>query len=155
MLNGLPYTVQINSIEVRMFVIPIYIEAGITGFESPAAEYTELGISLDELVIKHPNATFIGLASGQSMQDVGIFDGDLLIVDRAENVSTGDVIVASYNGTFVCKIIDKANRLLISASKNYKSVYISEDDDFKLEGVVTSSIRLHKNRAELSRCLRS
>ncbi|WP_350547084.1 translesion error-prone DNA polymerase V autoproteolytic subunit [Pseudoalteromonas sp. 5-MNA-CIBAN-0065] len=122
-----------------MFVIPIYIEAGITGFESPAAEYTELGISLDELVIKHPNATFIGLASGQSMQDVGIFDGDLLIVDRAENVSTGDVIVASYNGTFVCKIIDKANRLLISASKNYKSVYISEDDDFKLEGVVTSS----------------
>lgn len=140
---------------MRMFVIPIYIEAGITGFESPAAEYTELGISLDELVIKHPNATFIGLASGQSMQDVGIFDGDLLIVDRAENVSTGDVIVASYNGTFVCKIIDKANRLLISASKNYKSVYISEDDDFKLEGVVTSSIRLHKNRAELSRCLRS
>ena len=140
---------------MRMFVIPIYIEAGITGFESPAAEYTELGISLDELVIKHPNATFSGLASGQSMQDVGIFDGDLLIVDRAENVSTGDVIVASYNGTFVCKIIDKANRLLISASKNYKSVYISEDDDFKLEGVVTSSIRLHKNRAELSRCLRS
>lgn len=139
MLNGLPCTVQINSIEVCMFVIPIYIEAGITGFESPAAEYTELGISLDELVIKHPNATFIGLASGQSMQDVGIFDGDLLIVDRAENVSTGDVIVASYNGTFVCKIIDKANRLLISASKNYKSVYISEDDDFKLEGVVTSS----------------
>lgn len=140
---------------MRMFVIPIFIEAGITGFESPAAEYTELGISLDELIIKHPNATFIGLASGESMQDVGIFDGDLLVVDRAENVSTGDVIVASYNGTFVCKIIDKKNRLLISASKNYQSVYISENDDFKLEGVVTSSIRLHKNKAELSRCLPS
>jgi DNA polymerase V len=140
---------------VRMFVIPIFIEAGITGFESPAAEYTELGISLDELIIKHPNATFIGLASGESMQDVGIFDGDLLVVDRAENVSTGDVIVASYNGTFVCKIIDKKNRLLISASKNYQSVYISENDDFKLEGVVTSSIRLHKNKAELCRCLPS
>jgi|TARA_B100001059_G_scaffold41789_1_gene33631 DNA polymerase V len=138
-----------------MFVIPIFIEAGITGFESPAAEYTELGISLDELIIKHPNATFIGLASGESMQDVGIFDGDLLVVDRAENVSTGDVIVASYNGTFVCKIIDKKNRLLISASKNYQSVYISENDDFKLEGVVTSSIRLHKNKAELCRCLPS
>lgn len=136
-----------------MFVIPIFIEAGITGFESPAAEYTELGISLDELIIKHPNATFIGLASGQSMQDVGIFDGDLLVVDRAENVSTGDVIVASYNGTFVCKIIDKPNRLLISASKNYSSVYISAEDDFKLEGVVTTSIRLHKNKVELSRCM--
>lgn len=59
-----------------MFVISIYIEAGISGFESPATEYIELGISIDELIIKNPNATFIGLASGQSMQDVGIFDGD-------------------------------------------------------------------------------
>jgi DNA polymerase V len=138
-----------------MFVIPIFIEAGITGFESPAAEYIELGISIDELIIKHPNATFIGLASGQSMQDVGIFDGDLLVVDRAEDVSSGDVVVASYNGSFVFKIIDKTNRLLISASKSYKSVYVSPEDDFKLEGVVTTSIRLHKNKIELSRCMPS
>ncbi|MDN3402716.1 translesion error-prone DNA polymerase V autoproteolytic subunit [Pseudoalteromonas sp. APC 3213] len=138
-----------------MFVIPIFIEAGITGFESPAAEYVELGISIDELIIKHPNATFIGIASGQSMQEVGIFDGDLLVIDRAEDVSTGDIIVASYNGSFVCKIIDKSQRLLISASKDYKSVYISNDDDFKLEGVVTASIRLHRNKAEVNRCLPS
>jgi len=140
---------------VCMFVIPIFIEAGITGFESPAAEYVELGISIDELIIKHPNATFIGIASGQSMQEVGIFDGDLLVIDRAEDVSTGDIIVASYNGSFVCKIIDKSQRLLISASKDYKSVYISNDDDFKLEGVVTASIRLHRNKAEVNRCLPS
>lgn len=138
-----------------MFVIPIFIEAGITGFESPAAEYVELGISIDELIIKHPNATFIGIASGQSMQEVGIFDGDLLVIDRAEDVSSGDIIVASYNGSFVCKIIDKSKRLLISASKDYKSVYISNDDDFKLEGVVTASIRLHRNKAEVNRCLPS
>lgn len=138
-----------------MFVIPIFIEAGITGFESPAAEYVELGISIDELIIKHPNATFIGIASGQSMQEVGIFDGDLLVIDRAEDVSTGDIIVASYNGSFVCKIIDKSKRLLISASTDYKSVYISNDDDFKLEGVVTASIRLHRNKAEVNRCLPS
>lgn len=142
-------------LEVCMFVIPIFIEAGITGFESPAAEYVELGISIDELIIKHPNATFIGIASGQSMQEVGIFDGDLLVIDRAEDVSTGDIIVASYNGSFVCKIIDKSKRLLISASKDYKSVYISNDDDFKLEGVVTASIRLHRNKAEVNRCLPS
>jgi DNA polymerase V len=140
---------------VCMFVIPIFIEAGITGFESPAAEYIELGISIDELIIKHPNATFIGIASGQSMQEVGIFDGDLLVIDRAEDVSTGDIIVASYNGSFVCKIIDKSKRLLISASKDYKSVYISNDDDFKLEGIVTASIRLHRNKAEVNRCLPS
>lgn len=89
------------------------------------------------------------------MQDVGIFDGDLLVIDRAEDVSSGDVIVASYNGSFVCKIIDKTNRLLISASKNYESIYISPEGNFKLEGVVTTNIRLHKNKIELSRCLPS
>ena len=79
-----------------MKVIPIYIEAGISGFESPAAEYKELGLSLDQLLIRHPNATFIGQASGQSMQGVGIFDGDLLIVDRSLTARNGDVVVANY-----------------------------------------------------------
>ena len=100
-----------------MKVIPIYIEAGISGFESPAAEYKELGLSLDKLLIRHPNATFIGQASGRSMQGVGIFDGDLLIVDRALTARNGDVIVANYNGCFVCKIIDKQQARLLSASK--------------------------------------
>ena len=53
-----------------MKVIPIFAEAGISGFESPAAEYKELGLSLDQLLIKHPNATFIGQANGDSMQGV-------------------------------------------------------------------------------------
>jgi len=99
-----------------MKVIPIYIEAGISGFESPAAEYKELGLSLDQLLIANPDATFIGLAKGQSMQDAGIFDGDLLLVDRSEQVKDGDVIVANYNGCFTCKIIDKKHARLLSAS---------------------------------------
>ena len=131
-----------------MFVIPIYIEAGITGFESPAAQYKELGLTLDELLIKHPDATFMGVASGQSMQGVEIFDGDLLIVDRAVDVSTGDIVEATYNGCFVCKIIHKEKRLLMSASDEFAPVYISPDDGFCLEGVVTRSIRLHQPCAE-------
>lgn len=84
-----------------MKVIHILAEAGISGFESPAAEYKELGLSLDQLLIKHPNATFIGQASGDSMQGVGIFNGDLLILDRSLTAKNGDVIVANYNGCFV------------------------------------------------------
>ena len=57
-----------------MRVIPIPAHAGITGFESPAAEYSQLRLSLDDLLIEHPSASFIGLAQGESMQDVGIFD---------------------------------------------------------------------------------
>ena len=136
-----------------MKVIPIYIEAGISGFESPAAEYKELGLSLDKLLIRHPNATFIGHASGPSMQGVGIFDGDLLIVDRALTARNGDVIVANYNGCFVCKIIDKQQARLLSASIHHHPVTISPEDEFQLEGVVTRSIRLHHQAPELKACM--
>jgi len=136
-----------------MKVIPIYIEAGISGFESPAAEYKELGLSLDQLLIRHPNATFIGQASGESMKGVGIFDGDLLIVDRSITAKNGDVIVANYNGCFVCKLIDKPQARLLSASKYHKPVTISPEDDFQLEGVVTRSIRLHHTSPELTACI--
>ena len=136
-----------------MFVIPIYIEAGVCGFESPAAQYSELGVSLDELLIKHPDATFIGVASGSSMQEVGIFQGDLLLVDRAEQADNGDVIVANLNGLFVCKLLDKANARLLSASPLHKPVQLTPADEFQLEGVVTLSVRMHRQTPELLKCM--
>lgn len=136
-----------------MEFIPIYIEAGISGFESPATEYKELGLSLDQLLIAHPNATFIGQASGESMIEAGIFDGDLLIVDRSLTLKDGDIIVANYNGCFVCKIIDKKQALLLSASQNHSPVKISAEDDFQVEGIVTRSIRLHHKSPELKSCM--
>lgn len=137
-----------------MKIIPIFIEAGISGFESPAAEYKELGLSLDQLLIHHPNATFIGQASGQSMEGIGIFDGDLLIVDRSLTVKNGDVIVANFNGCFVCKLIDKPQARLLSASKTHAPVTIKPEDNFQLEGVVTRSIRLHHKAPKLTACMR-
>lgn len=136
-----------------MLVIPIYIEAGICGFESPAAQYKELGLSLDQLLIKHPDATFIGVASGESMQGVGIFDGDLLLVDRAVDAKNDDVIVANLNGLFVCKLLDKTNARLLSASPLYGPVQLTQEDEFQLEGVVTLSIRLHRANPELHQCM--
>ncbi len=136
-----------------MKVIPIVAEAGISGFESPAAEYKELGLSLDQLIIKNPNATFIGQASGQSMKGVGIFDGDILIVDRSLTAKNGDVIVANYNGCFVCKLIDKKKARLLSASAEFAPVSITPEDEFSLEGVVTRSIRLHHKSPELAACM--
>lgn len=135
-----------------MKVIPIKVEAGISGFESPAAEYKELGLSLDELLIQHPNATYFAVASGQSMLGVGIFDGDLLIVDRAETVKNNDVIVANFNGGFVCKIIDSVNMILLSAEAQYPPIKIRSGDEFQIEGVVTRSIRLHRRTKELLPC---
>jgi len=127
-----------------MKMIPISASAGITGFESPATDYKQLPLSLDELLVEHPSATFIGQASGSSMQNIGIFDGDILIVDRHVSVKNHDVIVANYNGCFVCKIIDTYRRLLLSANDEHQPVTIHEYDQFSVEGVVVRSIRCHR-----------
>ncbi|QDO82410.1 translesion error-prone DNA polymerase V autoproteolytic subunit [Shewanella psychropiezotolerans] len=127
-----------------MKVIPNTASVGITGFESPAAEYIQRPLSLDELLIAHPSSTFFGHASGESMRNVGIFDGDILIIDRHVTAQNGDVVVANYNGEFVCKLIDTVRKRLLSANDEHQPLVIHEHDQFCIEGVVVSSIRCHR-----------
>ncbi|SGY92331.1 LexA family protein [Moritella viscosa] len=127
-----------------MNIIPISASAGITGFESPAAEYSQLRCTLDEILIEHPSSTFIGKACGDSMEGVGIFDGDLLIVDRHVTPRQHDIIVANLNGEFVCKLLDVRQRMLVSANDKIKPVFINDLDSFSIEGVVIRSIRCHR-----------
>lgn len=124
--------------------IPLKAQAGITGFESPAAEYTQLTLTLDQILIDHPAATYLGFVEGDSMTGVGIFPHDILVVSRAESVKSGDVIVATLNGSFVCKIADTKHMRLLSSSETSKTYQLKEGDDFSVEGVVTRSIRLHR-----------
>ncbi|UJF17728.1 translesion error-prone DNA polymerase V autoproteolytic subunit [Vibrio sp. SS-MA-C1-2] len=123
-----------------MKFIPIPASAGISGFESPASEYKQLNLSLDDLLISHPSSTYIGRVSGESMIEVGIMDGSLLIVDRALNYQNGDVIVANYNGLFVVKQINIPERKLCSANGSYQDIIIAEGDTFSVEGVVIHTI---------------
>jgi len=125
-----------------MNVSPIY--TADDPLDDNGINYCELENGIDEVIIQNPNATFIGLATGNSMQGVGIFDGDLLVVDRSAEAKHGDVIVAQYNNLFTCKILDLNKRQLISANKEYQSANIGSLDQFVLEGVVVSSIRLHR-----------
>ena len=73
------------------------------GFPSPAADYTELGISLDRSLIEHPEATFFFRAAGSAMEEAGIFDGDLLVVDRSITPAPGHLVVAVADGEFVIR----------------------------------------------------
>lgn len=124
--------------------IPLKAQAGITGFESPAAEYTQLSLTLDQILIDHPSATYLGVVEGESMTGVGIFPHDILVVSRAEKVMSGDVIVATLNGNFVCKIADTKNMRLLSSAKGFQTYQLNDGDDFIVEGVVTRSIRMHR-----------
>ena len=78
------------------------------------------------------------------MQDVGIYNGDILIVDRHIQAKNQDVIVANLNGKFICKVLDTKNRMLLSANKNFQNVSITMHDQFTIEGVVIRSIRCHR-----------
>ena len=73
------------------------------GFPSPAADYSETGISLDRSLIEHPEATFFFRAAGGALEEAGIFDGDLLVVDRSITPGPGHVVVAVADGEFVIR----------------------------------------------------
>lgn len=108
--------------------------------------YSECSLTLDQIVTDDPHSIFFGRVSGDSMNEIGIFEGDLLVIDRGVEPRDKDVIVANLNGEFVCKILDIKNRALISANPNFKSVYISDLDTFSFEGVVTHSVRVFRPR---------
>ncbi|MBH0077474.1 hypothetical protein I6F48_18305 [Pseudoalteromonas sp. SWYJ118] len=91
---------------------------------------TNLPSGVSGLIEKNKDVTFYGIASGRSMEGVGIFDGDL--------------IVAVLNGQYVYKITDLKNNQLLSASGEYELYKLKGCEEFTLEGVVASSVRMHR-----------
>ena len=96
----------------------LYLTKLSAGFPSPADDYTESKLDLNEHLIRQPSATFFAKAEGDSMIDRGIFNGDLLIVDRSIEAKHGHIIVAAFDGGLTCKILDKKRRRLMPANKN-------------------------------------
>ena len=116
------------------------------GFPSPADDYLDLPIDLNEYLVENSAATFYIRVSGNSMQDEGIDDGDLLVVDRSKTPKNNDVIIGVLNGEFTVKKIQKTKTKLfmVAANKKYKKIQITEEMDFSVWGVVTYVI--HKTR---------
>lgn len=137
-----------------MLAIPISVSAGIAGFESPAAEYKDLDLMLDQILIERRSSTFIARASGVSMQGFGIFDQDILIIDRAAPKSAFDIIVAVLEGQLVVKAIDRKKGILISGHPEYRPINVSNSESFLEEGIVIRSVRLHREPPLLTRVLR-
>lgn len=114
------------------------------GFPSPADDYVEKGLSLDELLIQHPSATYLVKANGNSMIGAGIYNGDILIIDRAVKPVTGDIVIAALDGELTCKYLNVEHQELRPANPRYPVIKIQDGSDFLVEGVVISSIRMHR-----------
>lgn len=126
------------------FCAPFFVSRVPAGFPSPADDYMDKGLDLNEYLIQHPAATFYCRVSGESMTGLGIFDGDILIVDRAVRPAHGDVVLAVLDGELTCKVLDMHKQRLLAANRDYDPIPIREGSDFSIEGVVTSSIRRHR-----------
>lgn len=120
---------------------PLFASRVSAGFPSPADDYVESGIDLHRHLVKNPAATFFAKASGDSMQLKGIYNGDLLVVDRSLSAKTGDVVIAAIDGELVCKILDASNRQLLPANPSYPPIKLRDGGDCLIEGVVTHAIR--------------
>ena len=122
--------------------LTFYKEAVECGFPSPARDFTEGTIDLNEELIPHPNATFIVRARGDSMIGSGIYPGDLLIVDRSNKPRKNSIIIAVLDGELSVKILKMENKqvCLSSSNKNYIDVLVSEEMDFTIWGVCTNVV---------------
>ena len=117
--------------------------ANATGFGAAADDYAERGIDLNEQLIRNKPATFFMRVSGSSMINAGIYDGDIVIVDRSLKPQNGKIVIAVIDGEMLIRRYEKTmNRLrLIPETTKISPIDISEFMDFKIWGVVSCVIR--------------
>ena len=116
------------------------------GFPSPAEDYLHESLDFNRDMIRHPEATFYGRVAGDSMQDAGICEGDIAVIDRSVEPQDGDVIVGYINGEFTIKFLDLTHRKdgyieLRPANRKYSPIRIDENDSFEVWGVVVWTIK--------------
>jgi DNA polymerase V len=119
--------------------LPLFITAVQAGFPSPAEDYLDKTLDLNELLISHPAATFFVRVAGDSMQGAGIFSGDTLVVDRSLEATDSKIVVAIVNGEFTVKRLRlKEGRIsLVPENPNFPTIEVKEGSDFQVWGVVT------------------
>jgi len=119
--------------------IPLALSRVEAGFPSPADDYMERPLDLNEHVIKHPAATYFVRASGDSMTGAGIFDGDLLIVDRSLEPVHGRIAIVEMDGQLTVKRLSKSKGRFLLQSENvsYPPIELQEGNEVMVWGIVT------------------
>lgn len=121
--------------------LPFYHSVS-AGFPSPADDFLEERLSLDEYMIRNPSSTFFVRVDGHSMTGAGMYDGDIIVVDRSIKAKPNQIIVAILNGEFTVKrLIKKHPHYLLRAEHpDYPDIFITKECDFMVWGVVTYTV---------------
>lgn len=129
--------------------VPIALESVHAGFPSVAQDYFAGDFSFDEHIIEHPETTFIVTVAGDSMQGAGIWDGDLLVVDRSLAPQSGDVVVAVLDSELTVKrlLVQGSRPVLHAENPRYPDFRPSDDEELTIWGVVTGNFHPQRHGA--------
>ncbi|MCB5161436.1 translesion error-prone DNA polymerase V autoproteolytic subunit [Marinomonas algarum] len=137
-------TAFINTNSVR---IPLYTESVSAGFPSPAQDFVERSLDLNEYCVSHPTASFFVRTQGDSMIDAGILSGDVLLVDKSLTARHGDTVIACIHGEMTVKVLELEPHVLLQPrNKAYRAIQITEESGLEIFGVVTSVIRKYERK---------
>lgn len=123
--------------------VPLFSHTVPAGFPSPADDYIQGRLSLDEHLIAHKESTFFVRAKGSSMVGAGIFDGDLLVVDKSLQPQSGNIVIAVMDGELTVKRLIRQGETVILRPENprFKDIELKDGQELQVWGVVTSSVK--------------
>jgi DNA polymerase V len=126
--------------------LPLYATKVAAGFPSPVDDDVEKRLSPSDYLVQNANETFFVRVKGDSMINAGIFDDDVLVVDRSRVAQIGDIVLAVLDAEFTVKTLGKSKQgaRLIPANNNYPVIEIKEGQSFEVWGVITGSMRKFK-----------
>jgi DNA polymerase V len=129
--------------DVPQVEVPLFLSNVRAGFPSPADDYVEKTLDMNAFLFSHPAANFMLRVKGDSMQDAGIFEGDILVVDRSIEPADGKIVIAALNGELTVKrLVKNAKGVWLKAENpSYPLIAINEENDLTIWGVVTSIVR--------------
>ncbi|MRS16137.1 translesion error-prone DNA polymerase V autoproteolytic subunit [Enterobacteriaceae bacterium RIT691] len=123
-------------------VLPLFSDPVHCGFPSPAQDYVEQRIDLNDLMVQHPSATYFVKSSGDSMADAGIGEGDLLVVDSSIKAEHGDIVIAAVDGEFTVKRLQLHPVVMLKPENPlYPPIMIGGEDNLEIFGVVTYIVK--------------